>query len=163
MKVAEIMTGDVKTCRLESNLAEAARIMWENDCGCVPVVNTEGGVTGMITDRDICMAVATQNRLASQITAGEIGSQRVVTCAPDMAVKDALDVMGREQVRRLPVVDGGGKLVGILSLSDVTLNSKKGEGKKDKHVAHKDVMATLKAVSEPHIPAASEDAPAELI
>ncbi len=157
MKVAEIMTGDVKSCRPESNLAEAARMMWENDCGCVPVVDDCGAVAGMITDRDICMAVATQNRLASEITAGEIASPRVVACTPDMAVTDALSVMQKEQVRRLPVIDDGGKLVGILSISDVTLNSKKGESKRDKHVAHKDVVATFKAISEPHAPAPAED------
>ncbi|MGH9945089.1 MAG: CBS domain-containing protein, partial [Pyrinomonadaceae bacterium] len=120
MKVSDIMTGDVRACRPENNLAEAARVMWERDCGSVPVVDTSNRVVGMVTDRDICMAVATQNRLASEIRAGEIGLRQVITCSPEADVAAALALMQREQVRRLPVVDAQGALVGILSLHDVT-------------------------------------------
>jgi len=150
MIVADIMTGGVQTCRSDSNLAEAARVMWENDCGSVPVVDETGAVIGIITDRDICMAVATQNRLASEIVVGDAASTKVYTCFPETPVKDALALMKEKQVRRLPVVNGQGALVGILSLHDVALNSKKGESKKEAHIAHKDVMATIKAISEPH-------------
>ena len=151
MIVADIMTGGVQTCRPDSNLAEAARVMWENDCGSVPVVEAgTGAVVGIITDRDICMAVSTQNRLASEIVVGDAASTKVYTCFPETPVKEALALMQEKQVRRLPVVNGQGTLVGILSLHDVALNSKKGESKKEAHVAHKDVMATIKAISEPH-------------
>ena len=152
MKVHEIMTTDVRTCGPESTLADAAMIMWDQDCGIVPVVNTAQQVVGTITDRDICMAVATQNRLASAIHVGEISTGHVHSCRPGADVRDALDMMRREQLRRLPVTDETGRLVGILSLSDIVRHSKKGESKKQKHISHKDVMRTLKALSKPGLP-----------
>jgi CBS domain-containing protein len=62
------MTSDVQYCGLETNSASAAKIMWDTDCGVLPVLNVEGQVLGMITDRDICMACATKNRAPSEIT-----------------------------------------------------------------------------------------------
>ena len=146
MKVQDIMTADVETCGAESDLGAAATIMWRRDCGSVPVVDGEGKVVGMITDRDICMAVATRNKLASEIKVGEVISGRVYACAPDDRIEDALETMQSAQLRRLPVVDDDGKLHGILSINDVLLHSKRGRSKK--HVAHRDVMATLKVLSE---------------
>lgn len=146
MKVQDIMTAVVETCSPESDLGAAATIMWKRDCGSVPVVDAEGRVVGMITDRDICMAVATRNKLASQIKVGEVISGEVYACSPDDRIQDALETMQSAQLRRLPVVDDDGKLHGILSINDVILNSSRGRSKK--HVAHRDVMATLKVLSE---------------
>lgn len=150
MKVREIMTGDAGSCGLATNLAAAARIMWERDCGAAPVLDHEGRVIGVITDRDICMALTTRNHLASELTVGDVVSGSVKTCAPDDAVGDALKTMESEQLRRLPVVDGEGKLAGILSLNDIILHSKKGKSKK--HVSHAEVMDTLKALSQHRAP-----------
>jgi CBS-domain-containing membrane protein len=100
----------------------------------------------MITDRDICMAVATRNKLASASKVGEVISGRVYACAPDDRIKDALETMQSAQLRRLPVVDDDGVLHGILSINDVVLHSKKGQGKK--HVSYRDAMETLKILSE---------------
>ena len=152
MKVQEIMTTDVRTCGPQHTLADAAQIMWDNDCGIVPVVHTGGQLVGVITDRDICMAVATQNRLASEITVGELSASKVKSCGPNIDVRAALEEMARAQLRRLPVTDAEGNLVGILSLSDIVRHSKKGESKKQKHIPHKDVMRTLKALSKPGLP-----------
>jgi CBS-domain-containing membrane protein len=147
MQVRDIMTGDVKSCGPETDVATAATIMWEQDCGCVPVVSGDDErVVGMITDRDICMAVATRQRRASEITVGEVVSGKLRSCSPDADVRDALKVMQGEQLRRLPVVDSEGRLVGILSLNDLVRHAKKGGGKK--HVSHSDVMATLKSLGE---------------
>jgi CBS domain-containing protein len=146
MKVQDIMTTEVETCGADSDLGAAATIMWKRDCGSVPVVDGEGKVVGMITDRDICMAVATRNKLASAIKVGEVISGRVYACAPDDRIEDALETMQSAQLRRLPVVDDDGKLHGILSINDVVLHSKRGRSKK--HVAHRDVMTTLKVLSE---------------
>lgn len=152
MKVQEIMTTDVRTCAPESSLADAALIMWDNDCGIVPVLNGAGRLVGVITDRDICMAVATQNRLASQIKVEEISAGQVVSCRADWDVRDALAQMRRERLRRLTVLDDNAQLVGILSLADVVRHAKPGESKKGKHVPHKDVMRTLKALAKPGQP-----------
>lgn len=144
MKVQEIMTSEVQSCSPENDLATAATMMWNYDCGCVPVVDGEGQVIGMVTDRDICMAVATRLRTASEITVGEVMTGEVHACAPDEDVKNALDVMREKKLRRLPVVATDGALIGILSINDVVLHAEKGAGKH--HVAHKDVMATLKTL-----------------
>ena len=146
MKVQDIMTADVETCGAESDLGAAATIMWKRDCGSVPVVDGERKVVGMITDRDICMAVATRNKLATAIKVGEVISGRVYACAPDDRIKDAMETMQSAQLRRLPVVDDDGVLHGILSINDVVLHSKRGQSKK--HVSHRDAMETLKVLSE---------------
>ena len=148
MYVQDVMSYNVESCDTGETLSDAARIMWEHDCGVVPVVDAERRVVGMITDRDICMAVTLQNRLASEIKVGEVMSQPVHACTPVDDVREALEVMRRAQVRRLPVVDGQGKLAGILSQSDVLRHSDQGKSKK--HVSHKEAIKTLKAVSQPH-------------
>ncbi len=148
MKVRDIMTGEVAACRPESNLAAAAMTMWQHDCGSAPVVNGTGIIVGMITDRDICMAAAFNERAATEIIVGEIITGKVYTCRPDDEVEDALKIMGDQKLRRLPVVDEAGALCGILSINDVILHSKRGESKKGKHVSHKDAMRTLKALSQ---------------
>lgn len=152
MKVQEIMTTEVGNCGLETNLAAVARIMWERDCGAVPVLDHEGRAIGILTDRDICMALTTRNHLASELTAGDVISGTIQTCAPEDAVGKALQTMRDAQLRRLPVVDADGKLKGILSINDIILNSKKGKSKKGAHVSHGDVIETLKALSEHRAP-----------
>lgn len=146
MKVQDIMTAEVETCGSESDLAAAATIMWRRDCGSVPVVDGEQKVIGMITDRDICMAVTTRNKLASAIKVSEVISGKVFACSPDDDIRDALETMQSAQLRRLPVIDDDGSLHGILSINDVVLHSSKGRSKK--HVSHRDVMTTLKVLSE---------------
>lgn len=71
MNVQDIMTSEVQCCGPDTNLAAAAKMMWDTDCGVLPVLNVEGQVSGMITDRDICMACATKNRAPSKITVSE--------------------------------------------------------------------------------------------
>ncbi len=124
MKVQSIMTRDVEACTAETNLADAAMIMWRNDCGVVPVVEEpDRRVIGLITDRDICMAVATKDRRASEISVGEVVTCKVHACAISDDVKSALRTMADRKVRRLPVIGKGGALVGMLSLNDVVLHT----------------------------------------
>ncbi|HKR02166.1 MAG TPA: CBS domain-containing protein [Pyrinomonadaceae bacterium] len=159
MRVQDIMTADVESCSPDSDLGAAATIMWRRDCGSVPVVDAERRVIGMITDRDICMAVSTRNKLASQIKVSEVISGRVYGCAPDDRIKDALETMQSAQLRRLPVVSDEGVLQGILSINDVVLHSAPGRSKK--HVAHRDVMTTLKVLSEHRQPEEDGQPPVE--
>lgn len=123
MKVEFFMTKDPRTCTAEDALAAAARIMWEHDCGCVPVVAGPGSrrLVGVVTDRDVCMAAYTQGRPLWEIPVRAAMSSEVWTCHPDDTLKDAVRVMRHRQVRRLPVVDGQGHLLGLLSLTDVAL------------------------------------------
>lgn len=147
MQVKEIMTSDVAHCGPQSALAEAAMIMWHKDCGSVPVVNHEGKAIGIVTDRDICMALVTRNRAASQISVGEVIGGLVRVCSPDDDVETALATMQHAQVRRLPVVDRDGTLRGILSISDALRYTGKNE-KKQKRVSRKKVLQTLRAISQ---------------
>jgi CBS domain-containing protein len=123
MKVRAIMTRDVKTCRPETNLAEVVKLMWEEDCGVLPVVNSDGKVVGMITDRDICVAIATRGRTADRIEVRDVTAGKACSCAPDDDAVVALQTMKSQRVRRLPVVDGEGGLKGILSLNDVVTHT----------------------------------------
>ena len=123
MKVKELMTSDVKSCGLDTNLAAAARIMWEEDCGAIPVTDTRGKVVGLITDRDICIAGATRSRTEGEIPVQEVISKSLFSCAPGDDVRGALETMRVQKVRRLPVVDQAGRLMGIVSLHDIALHA----------------------------------------
>ena len=112
MKVQDLMTSDVRTCRPETNLAEAGRDMWEGDCGALPVVNDEGRVIGMITDRDICIALATRGRSADRITVREVAQGPAHMCLATDDTASALQMMKTHKVRRLPVVDAEGHIRG---------------------------------------------------
>lgn len=123
MKVRDMMTSNVRTCRPETSLAEAVRDMWEGDCGALPVVNDEGRVIGMVTDRDICIAVATRGRTADHIAVREVARDHAYTCLADDDVTAALQTMKVQKVRRLPVVDAEGHVRGIVSLNDVVTHA----------------------------------------
>ena len=117
--VRSLMTTHVRTCRSDDSLVHAAQLMWETDCGAVPVV-TDETVVGVITDRDICMASYTQGKRLGDISVESVMSKALFSCGPDESVGAALATMGHRRVRRLPVLDENGKLLGIISTSDVT-------------------------------------------
>ena len=147
MKIQDLMTSDVQCCGPDTNLAAAAKMMWDSDCGALPALNVEGHVMGMITDRDICMAAATKNKPASDITVWETISGKVHTCQPSDDVHTALDIMKREKVRRLPVVDEDGVLQGIVAMNDFVLLAADAKGAKAPAVSYEDVVRTMKAIS----------------
>lgn len=148
MLVENVMTRDVETCRPEDNLSAAASVMWRKDCGVVPVVDEEGRVVGMITDRDICMALATRPQTASEVPVADVMSRDVRSCNAVDDIRDALETIGRERLRRLPVVDSDGRLAGVLSVSDIVLHSDRGKGKR--HISHRATMSMLKSICRPH-------------
>lgn len=119
LRVDSIMSKDVVSCQLSDSLGVAAQIMWEKDCGCVPVVDSEGRVVSIVTDRDVCMAAYTQGKQLHDMAIADIGSRELHTCHRDEPVSDAVTTMAIAQVRRLPVVDADGLLVGVLALSDL--------------------------------------------
>ena len=149
MKVQEVMTQDVKFCKPETNLAEATTILWNADCGLLPVVDEEGKVVGVVSDRDICIAVATKGRLASEIAVKEVFNVRpVYSCTTDDQLRAALQTMQQHQVRRLPVVDRAGMLQGILSINDVILAAENKDRSKEQGVSLEETISTLKAICE---------------
>jgi len=122
MKVENLMTRDVAVCGLEESTNEAARWMWERDCGAVPIVDRRTGeLAGILTDRDICMAVYTQGTSPCDIPVSRIMSREVAAVRPDDDIADAHRLMRERRIRRLPVVDEQSKIVGMISLNDLAL------------------------------------------
>ena len=120
MKVTEIMSGEPRVCSPETNVAAAAALMLEADSGFLPVVQA-GTLVGVVTDRDLYIALATRNRLASQLTVADVLQAPVHTCRADDDVRSALATMKEHRVRRLPVEGPGGTIVGVISLNDIAL------------------------------------------
>jgi CBS domain-containing protein len=121
MRVNHIMTASPEACRPDDNLATAVELLWKADCGVLPVVDHSGRVAGILTDRDICIALGTRNVRASNVRVGSVMRTTVQTCLPTDDVLTVLSLMTDRRVRRLPVVDAAGRLVGIVSLNDAVL------------------------------------------
>jgi CBS domain-containing protein len=120
-RVKDLMTKQVSSCIATSTLAEAARIMWEHDCGAVPVLDETGWgrVVGMITDRDIAMGAYLQGKPLAEMCVLDVMARGLNTCTPDESLERAAETMASAQVRRLPVIDEGGRLVGLLTLAQI--------------------------------------------
>ncbi|MGE0130575.1 MAG: CBS domain-containing protein [Blastocatellales bacterium] len=127
MKIQNIMTTNVAACSPDTNLAAVAGQLWENDCGWLPVADGEGKVIGVVTDRDICMAVATKNRPASEIPVHEVMTSAIHACNPNDDVKSAIKTMRGEKVLRLPVVNDEGRLQGVISMNDIMIQTEAGK------------------------------------
>jgi len=145
-RVQDVMAEHPVFCRSGTNLAEAAALMWECECGVLPVVGAEGKVAGVITDRDICIALGTEDRRPSQFTAGEVAGGHVFSCAPGDDIHDALKIMRQARRRRLPVVDHSGSLVGLLSLDEIVLRARNDDSSGRTGISYEDVVNTLRAI-----------------
>ena len=143
MKIRDIMTEPVITCSPDTNLAAAAALMWNEDCGVLPVVE-DGKLAGILTDRDICIALGTRSVRALEISVRDVAAKDVETCAPDSEVHTAMHTMRRAKVRRLPVVDDEGHLMGLIGLNDIILAADPNGGL----AGYEEVINTFKAVSE---------------
>jgi CBS domain-containing protein len=146
------MSANAKVCTPTSSLAVAAGLMWENDCGIVPVVTEDEKIVGLVTDRDICMAACTQGRNLSNISIEEIFSGKVFSCKPEDDVHVALNTMRENKVHRLPVVNADGKLEGILSMNDIVLQAKEAGGKNPPEFSYAEVVNTYKSICEHRLP-----------
>jgi CBS domain-containing protein len=119
VKIKDFMTTNVRTCFTSDTLATAAQLMWDHDCGCVPVLNEQARVVGMITDRDICMAAFFQGAPISGIKVSTVMSRQLFSSFADDDLSAAETIMREKKVRRLPVLNQEGRLVGLVSLSDI--------------------------------------------
>jgi CBS domain-containing protein len=120
--VRDVMTPGVRTVRASQSLADAAEVMKGEDVGSVPVVE-EGRLTGILTDRDIVTRAVAEQKDPRTVKVEEVVSDELVTVEPDQDLDEALALMARHQVRRLPVVEEG-RLVGMLAQADVALEAK---------------------------------------
>ena len=125
MKIEQLMTKATRTCRLGHSLSEVAQMMRVNDCGCLPVTADNGSqrLLGMITDRDICIAVRSAEDAPGGTQAGDVMTELVRACNPGDSISEAIAIMGEARVRRLPVVDDSERVVGLLSLADLALEA----------------------------------------
>jgi len=146
MKVKEIMTSSPVVCDLNESLAEAAKTMWESDCGVLPVLKDGKEVVGLITDRDICMALAMRDCNSAAVSAEEIITGNVYSVKPEDEIQDALLLMQQHQVRRLPVVNPEGQLEGMLSFNDIVLEAKEKAASDVPQITHADVINAYKAI-----------------
>jgi CBS domain-containing protein len=155
MKVSELMSKDVASVRSDEPLSAPARLMWDCDCGAVPVIEASGDrVVGMITDRDICMACWSRDCPPSGIRVSDAMSRQLHHCAPEDTLTSAERLMRSQQVRRLPVLDPERRLLGILSLADIARQSQGGNGRKlGPDLAPEEVASTLAGISERPPPA----------
>ncbi len=128
MLIKSLMTTDVKCCEPEASVATAARIMSNRDCGIVPVIDDDGKVVGVLTDRDVCIAVATKASSPNELRVGDIMTKKVYTCSPEDDTKTALNVIKNHAVRRLPVVTTEGRLAGLISIDDLVLRADSHKG-----------------------------------
>lgn len=149
MNVEQLMSKHPHTCCPEDTMEQAARIFWERDCGCAPVVDADSHVLGMITDRDVCMAAYTQGRALRDMRVSSAMSKGAHICKTTDTVSAAEALMRTNRIRRLPVVDEHRRLVGVLSLNDIAQEAMRERSQKQKVVTQTEVAETLSTVCSP--------------
>jgi CBS domain-containing protein len=148
MRVSQLMSTPIRTCSASDTLADAAQHMWSSDCGCLPVVEPgdSGRVVGVITDRDICMCALFQGKPLSEVPVADAMARDVRTCHPADATIVAERMMREARIRRLPVVDDEGKLVGMLTLADLAREAAREQCSPRKQVTGDEVGITLASI-----------------
>ncbi len=147
MKIDRIMEKEVITCGPEDSLDSIALLMWNHDCGAIPIIGSDRHPLGMITDRDIAMASALQHKPLWQIKAQEVANGRkVVTCRSGASAEEAMRKMGEHGVRRLPIIDSSGCIQGLLSLDDAVRHTGLGKSSDSSTLPYEEVLSALKEV-----------------
>ena len=151
MRVKDLMTQPVATVHERDTLDRAAYVMWNHDCGAVPVVADDGRAVGMITDRDICMAAMFHGQPLTAIPVSAVMSRELCACQPDDQVLDAERLMSTRQVHRLPILDQQGVPVGILAVSDIARRRPRqaGDGARQRPGWNAELIETITAIWEP--------------
>jgi CBS domain-containing protein len=144
MKVREVMAKQAIFTGPESTLEEASFLMRKHNCGFLPVVGDGGNVIGVVTDRDMCIALGTRNREPSDLRVWDVMPHKLFTCMEGDDVHCALKTLRGAKIRRLPVIDRDGSLVGVLSVDDIVLRAR--EHLLGKDISYRDVENTFKAI-----------------
>lgn len=148
MNVSELMTREVTTCRPDASLREPTRIMQQEDCGIVPVVDEQNDLRGVITDRDVALAAQESGKGLGEMAVKDAASHEVTSISTDDGIDRLHAAMRERKVRRIPVVDGDGKLEGIVSLGDLARAS--WDADSDEAVQQpREVARTLAVISKP--------------
>jgi CBS domain-containing protein len=154
MKVVDVMMGTPYHCRPETNLGSATEMMWTGNCGFLPVVGHDEKVVGIITDRDICVALGTRGRPSGEVTVAEVMTSNVHSCAPQDEIHKALRAMREGHVRRLPVISKEGRLVGVISMDDVLLRAEAPSLGKNPELSSEEIVKTYRAINTRQLPQA---------
>ena len=152
MKVKEVMMGTPYHCQPETNLGSATELMWNANCGFLPVQAADGKVIGVVTDRDICIALGTRSRLAGDVVVGEVMSGKLFSCAPDDDIHVALQTLREGKVRRLPVIGSNGSLVGVISMDDILSRIEPSSLGKKPELSSDEVVRTFRAITQRQVP-----------
>lgn len=143
MRVKDVMKTDAGVCSATDNLMRVAELMLRRDCGIVPIVDENERIVGVLTDRDLCLAIVARNRKASDVRAADLIKGEPVVCAADDKIEAVLKQLRKHQIKRLAVVGDAGELVGIVSVSDILLGVRKDKDLKKK------IYSTLKTIAKP--------------
>jgi CBS domain-containing protein len=151
MQVEQLMTTQVRSCRSEDTLEHAAQLMWNHDCGCLPVCSGNGvaRTVGVITDRDIVMCALFHGEPLRELHVSDAMAEHVLVCRPDDSLATAEKTMRVARIRRLPVVDDGGALIGMISLADLAREAAREQARSRKEVTAAEVNDTLAVICEP--------------
>ena len=150
MKVKDLMTTEVKSCRECCTLNSAAQMMWEHDIGCVPIVDQENRVIGMLTDRDLCMGAYIQGVPLTAASVMSAMSREVFSCHPQDDLASVERLMREKQIHRVPVADAEGRLTGTISLNDIAREAaQESRTKKSREVSAAEIAGTMASVCAP--------------
>jgi CBS domain-containing protein len=152
MKVKEVMMGTPYHIALDANLGMAAELMWKGNCGFLPVVDAKKKVCGVITDRDICVALGTRNQTAGQVPVDEVVQRRVFACNPEDDIHVALQTMREGHVRRLAVVDRNGELAGVVSMDDLLFRAEPDRAGKEPELSADEVVRGFRTIMAKDLP-----------
>lgn len=145
MKIRDVMTKRTVFCQPDTTLSAAAESMWKSGCGFLPVIGEGGNVIGVITDRDISIALGSRSSRPSEVKVQDVMGPKLFTCTAEDSVHTALRTMQVEGLRRLPVIDSEGALVGVISIDDLALQAREQTRRAD--ICYEDVEDTYKAIS----------------
>ena len=153
MRVEQIMSKEVQCCRPDDTLEHAARLMWDNDCGCLAVCGGEEGmmkIAGMITDRDISMCALFEGKPLCELKVDEAMGHDVRACHPGDTLTEAEKIMREGKIRRIPVVDDEDHVIGMISLADLAQEAARERTAGKKEITDVEVNDTLVSICTPH-------------
>jgi CBS domain-containing protein len=145
MRIRDIMSAPAITCRTNDTLDTPARLMWEHDCGAIPVTDDEGQIAGMVTDRDICIATYTKGSAPQAIRVSDAMAPRVYSCQAGDPVDAVERVMSEHQIHRMPIVDDEHRLVGFISMNDIA----RAAAVREDNGTDREVVQTMAAIGQP--------------
>lgn len=160
MYTRDAMITDVHCCQEQDTLQHAASLMWQHDCGSIPILDKEGRPIGILTDRDIAMAAMLNSCALSDLRAKQIiGKHPVITCKDNASLERCLALMEEHEIRRIPVVDDEGRLAGIISMGDAVAftsdGQEPGRRRSNSGISSDKTMSMLRNVSAHHGPTSS--------